>query len=332
MRNQLNKNETMDVEQYLKAGTRENTRRSYQSAIEHFEVSWGGLLPATSNSIAQYLAHYGALLSLNTLKQRLAALAQWHLTQGFPDPTKTPLVRQVLKGIRATHSAPVQQARPLALVHLEQTVNFLAQESLQDARVSLRDVRDTALLLLGFWRGFRSDELCRLRVEHIQITEQGTGMQIYLPYSKGDRHNQGQTYHVPALKWLCPVQAYQNWLHVSGLQSGSVFQGINRWGQLSGHALHVGSLITVLRRAFRDAGIESDLYSSHSLRRGFATWAIANGWDMKALMNYVGWKDLKSALRYVDSGYSFGELAITHGQTQNSIQSIGSIESKSHEI
>ncbi len=34
-----------DVERYLQAGTRENTRRSYQSAIEHFEVSWGGFLP-----------------------------------------------------------------------------------------------------------------------------------------------------------------------------------------------------------------------------------------------------------------------------------------------
>lgn len=31
-----------DVERYLQAGTRENTRRSYQSAVEHFEVTWGG--------------------------------------------------------------------------------------------------------------------------------------------------------------------------------------------------------------------------------------------------------------------------------------------------
>lgn len=44
-----------DVERYLQAGTRENTRRSYQSAIEHFEVSWGGFLPATSDSIVRYL-------------------------------------------------------------------------------------------------------------------------------------------------------------------------------------------------------------------------------------------------------------------------------------
>lgn len=72
-----------DVGRYLQAGTRENTRRSYQSAIEHFEVTWGGFLPTTSDSIVRYLVDYADSLSLSTLKQRLAALAQWHITQGF---------------------------------------------------------------------------------------------------------------------------------------------------------------------------------------------------------------------------------------------------------
>jgi hypothetical protein len=37
------------------------------------------------------------------------------------------------------------------------------------------------------------------------------------------------------------------------------------------------------------------------LRRGFASWASANGWEMRALMEYVGWKNVSSASRYVDS-------------------------------
>lgn len=51
----------------------------------------------------------------------------------------------------------------------------------------------------------------------------------------------------------------------------------------------------------KEAGLSAGLYSSHSLRRGFATWATRSGWDQKALMGYVGWRDAKSALRYVDS-------------------------------
>lgn len=79
------------LERYRQAGIRPNTQRSYRSAVEHFEMEWGGVLPATSDSIARYLADYGDSLSSNTLRLRLAALAQWHLNQGFNDPTKSPL-------------------------------------------------------------------------------------------------------------------------------------------------------------------------------------------------------------------------------------------------
>ena len=36
----------------------------------------------------------------------------------------------------------------------------------------------------------------------------GKGITLYLPRSKGDRENLGQTYQAPALLKLCPVQAY----------------------------------------------------------------------------------------------------------------------------
>lgn len=73
---------------------------------------------------------------------------------------------------------------------------------------------------------------------------------------------------------------------------------------------NANSLIPLLRRIFNRAGVSGDLYTSHSLRRGFATWAAANGWDIKALMTYVGWKGIKSAMRYIDTTDSFGELAM----------------------
>ena len=65
-----------DLDRYLSAAIRDNTRRSYRAAIEHFEVTWGGFLPATSDSVARYLVAYAGVLSINTLKLRLSALAQ----------------------------------------------------------------------------------------------------------------------------------------------------------------------------------------------------------------------------------------------------------------
>lgn len=88
------------LDQYLEAAQRENTRLSYPSALRHFEVEWGGFLPATSDSVARYLADYGGKLASSSLRHRLAALSRWHADHGFVDPTKAPLVRQVLKGMR----------------------------------------------------------------------------------------------------------------------------------------------------------------------------------------------------------------------------------------
>ncbi|AZE49257.1 cointegrate resolution protein S [Pseudomonas chlororaphis] len=303
-----------DLDRYLHAATRDNTRRSYRAAIEHFEVAWGGFLPATSDSVARYLAAYAGELSINTLKLRLSALAQWHNSQGFADPTKAPVVRQVFKGIRALHPAQEKQAEPLQLQHLEQVIAWLEQEANQ-ARLDdnqpalLRARRDSALILLGFWRGFRSDELCRLRIEHVQAVA-GSGISLYLPRSKSDRDNLGKTWHTPALRRLCPVRAYIEWINAAVLVRGPVFRGIDRWGHLSEEGLHANSVIPLLRQALERAGVAAEQYTSHSLRRGFATWAHRSGWDLKSLMSYVGWKDIKSAMRYVEASPFLG-MALT---------------------
>ncbi|WP_116828382.1 site-specific integrase [Pseudomonas syringae] len=294
-----------DVDRYIEAATRDNTRRSYRAAIEHFEVTWGGFLPATSESVARYLASHAGTLSVNTLKLRLSALAQWHISQGFVDPTKAPMVRKVIKGIRALHPAQEKQAEPLQLQDLEKVIAWLEIE-IHEAKAQhdqprlLRGRRDSALILLGFWRGFRSDELCRLQVQDVK-TIADSGISLYLPRSKGDRDNLGRTYQTPALQRLCPVQAYIEWINCAALVRGPVFRAVDRWGNLSEEGLHANSVIPLLRQALQRAGIAAEHYTSHSLRRGFASWAQSNGWDLKSLMSYVGWRDIKSAMRYIDA-------------------------------
>ncbi|MFA7554094.1 MAG: hypothetical protein WCY88_07585 [Spongiibacteraceae bacterium] len=47
---------------------RDNTRKSYLAAIEHFEVSWCGFFPATANSVARYLVDKAGGFELNLTK------------------------------------------------------------------------------------------------------------------------------------------------------------------------------------------------------------------------------------------------------------------------
>ncbi len=306
--------------QYIEAAERGNTRRSYASAIRHFEIEWKGLLPSTADAISRYLADHAPTLAINTLRQRLAALSRWHTDQGFPDPTKSPLVRQVLKGIRSVHTVPEKRARPLELVVLQQVDQWLdaaignAQRS-GDRSALLRHTRDRSLMLLGFWRGFRSDELVNLRVENIEVTP-GQGMTCYLGSSKGDRQLQGRVFKCPALSRLCPVTAFNAWIDLAGLTEGPVFRKIDRWGHIGEESLHANSLIPLLRSLFAESGVASpEEYSSHSLRRGFAGWARASGWDIKELMEYVGWKDVKSAMRYLDASNSSLQARFEQGLT-----------------
>ncbi|OGB21540.1 MAG: hypothetical protein A3I66_00200 [Burkholderiales bacterium RIFCSPLOWO2_02_FULL_57_36] len=94
-------------------------------------------------------------------------------------------------------------------------------------------------------------------------------------------------------------------------EAGPVFRLIDRWGHVGQDSLHADSLIPLLRAIFTDAGIVDPAdYSGHSLRRGFANWATGNGWDLKTLMEYVGWKSMQSALRYVDSADPFAQQRI----------------------
>ncbi|MNG90497.1 Tyrosine recombinase XerC [compost metagenome] len=296
-----------DPERYRQAGRRESTVRRYARVIEHFEGEWGGLLPASHASVARYLAEHAEQFSPGTLRTHLAALARWHKEHGFLDPTKAPAVRDVLRGIQALHTRPVQQAEPLQLQELEACIQVLKnEEEGEQPAMRLRACRDRLLLLLGFWRALRSDELCRLRIEFTRL-EPAKGLTLFLSSSKTDRSNVGRQLSMPALNHLCPVQAYEDWLVCSGLCEGPLLRNVDRWGRL-GEGLHSYSVSRILRRILQRSGLEAVGFSGHSLRRGFATWASANQWSAKALMDYVGWRDVQSAMRYVEADTPFGTL------------------------
>jgi len=303
------------LETYLQAAQRQNTERSYASAVRHFEVNWGGLLPATTQSVANYLVAHATSLSINTLRQRLAALSHWHQTHGFSDPTAAPVVKRTLKGIQALHPAHEKRAEPLQLTAVAQVTDWLesaiaAADTRGDCADALRCRRDRAMLLLGFWRGFRVDELVGLQTQHIAVVP-GQGMTCFLGRTKTDRQFAGTTYRVPALSRWCPVTATLDWISHAGLTAGPLFRGVTRSGALGAAALHSNSVVPMLRKLFARAGLASpEAYSGHSLRRGFAGWANNNGWDVRALMEYVGWKDVHSAMRYIDAPDAFGQQRI----------------------
>jgi len=92
------------------------------------------------------------------------------------------------------HPHREKQAVPLQLAQLEAPDDYW-NARLATAAVTpsdtLRRLRNRALILLGFWRAFRSDELCRIDVQHIEFDD-GAGMTLHLGRSKTD-HSHGGT-------------------------------------------------------------------------------------------------------------------------------------------
>ena len=302
-----------NVDRYMAAGRRKNSVRTYESGLKHYETEWKGLLPATVDNVCQYLAHYAPELSVPTLKLRLAALAKWHKENRFSDPTKDPRVELVLKGIKREHPHTPRQAAALGIADLAQAVHVLqeaADEAYQagDRKSVLQHKRDLAFLLIGFWRGFRGNELCNLRVKNVHA-ERGIGLEVMVRGSKGDRSNEGVSFSTPALPKLCPVGAYLDWIESAGLVDGPVFRSISRWGAVGADSLSTSNASKLLRDILIRGGLDADKYSSHSLRHGFAHWATHHGWDLQEIMDYVGWKDIKSALRYMPKQSPFNRIA-----------------------
>jgi hypothetical protein len=125
-----------------------NTRRAYRADWQTFEA-WcaaRGLvaLPAGGDTVALYFADRAASgLKASSIGRLLTAIVQAHLGASHASP-RSAAVKAVLQGIRRRHGAAPAQKAPLLIEELWRMVEPLGDRPI--------DVRDRALLLLGFCR------------------------------------------------------------------------------------------------------------------------------------------------------------------------------------
>jgi integrase len=284
---------------YIKAATSSNTRKAYSSDIRHFKYN-GGLLPATSEYIIAYLQKNAAILNPRTLSRRLTALKQWHLCQGFSDPTNHPMVRKTLAGIMNVHGIPKNKALALTVEQFAQTVKILSDSDL------LINYRDSALLQIGFFGAFRRSELVNIKVEHIK--ELREGMEILIPRSKTDQIGQGKICAIPYgnKDKLCPVTALTRWLNKANIKNGAVFRTITKNNILGDTALVAESVTLILRKTIAKLNtLNAKKFSSHSLRRGFATAASKNGASLPSIMRQGRWQHEGTVIEYIEESQLF---------------------------
>jgi site-specific recombinase XerD len=77
-----------------------------------------------------------------------------------------------------------------------------------------------------------------------------------------------------------------------------VFRPVDRHGNVLERRLSAQVVALVVKRAVRDAGLDPELFSGHSLRAGFVTTAKERGVDDAAVMEVTGHKTLAMVHTY----------------------------------
>lgn len=285
--------ESLDL---ISASLARNTRRAYRLDWQDFlafcEQHRLTPLPASEATVRMYitdLARRGRKVS--TIERRLAAIAQAHKMAGHPSPTHATSVRLCFRGIRREYGQPPIKKRPLLTPDVRRMIECLPND--------IWGCRNRALLLLGFAGSFRRSELVFLDVEDLDFVRDG--IVVNLRKSKTDQNWEGRTVGIPygSHPLTCPVRAMEEWLEVSGIESGPIFRPIRNNGVILPQRLTDRSVALIVQRAAERAGLNPNLYAGHSLRSGHITQAAMSGAPEYKIMEQSGHRSVMTLRGYI---------------------------------
>lgn len=288
------------------------TLRAYRSDWRDFalwcETIGVPALPAAPSVVAAYLAELAeppddrSPAAVSTLSRRLAAIGEGHKAAGAPNPCADELVRTTMAGLR--RMLGVAPARKKALV----TADLRAMVAALSPSKPL-DVRDRALLLLGFAGGMRRSELVGLDVEDLATVDEG--LLVNLRSSKTDQEGRGRRVEIVygSSVATCPVRAVRAWLAVSAITRGAVFRPVDRHGRIGANRLSERAVALVVKRHALGLGLVATGYAGHSLRRGMATTAAKGGASERTIMRTTGHTSAATVRGYIEDGELFSDPA-----------------------
>jgi integrase len=270
----------------------DNTIRSFKSSLKQFQKA-GYELPCSPQSLVQYLVdRTTAGLSPATMTRHCTAIGNWHRRNKHPDPTKHEDVKQALRVLRKRYGRPAKKAKVLTEQDLTVIIKHLNKTKPK------MGLRDKALILVGFFGAFRRSELVALKATNVAL--KATHAEILVEKSKTDQYHKGQKVIIPKLGGLlCPYTALKNLLEQE--KEGFLFKSDAFRRNYPGKPINSSSFSEMLQRFALRAGLEYPFeYSGHSLRRGFATYAVEKGFSLPNLMKQGRWRSTSTVSGYYE--------------------------------
>jgi len=309
---------------YAAQATAENTNIAYARDWAHF-ASWcrrrgAELLPPSPALIGLYItecaspqetprrstsrggppSNTGESLSVSTIERRLSGLA-WHYQQrGFTLDRRDRHISTVLAGIRRKHAKPPAQKEALMAEDILEMISILS--------FGLRDLRDRAILLIGYAGGLRRSEIVGLDIGKggtevsggfIEILEEGVNLFI-----KGKTGWREVEIGRGSSNQTCPVHALEQWLHFAKIAKGPIFRPVTRDNaKVTADRLSDKHVARLIKKTAMEVGLRPDLpdaereklFSGHSLRAGLASSAEV---DERYIQKQLGHVSAEMTRRY----------------------------------
>ena len=287
----------------LKLSKANNTIRAYKSDFKDFSkfcVKNGfKSLPTEPKVISLYLTYLSSSCKISTLKRRIASISVIHRLKGFYIDTKHPIIIENLMGIRRKMGSYQKSKKPILINELRNIIKAIDEANTSNGKQDdERITRDKAIILTGFAGGFRRSELVSINYEDLEFVSEG--VKIFIKRSKTDQSGEGMIKALPYFenKDFCPVTWLKKWLEISKIKTGLIFDISDR------------SVALLVKKYASIAGLDSNVYSGHSLRSGFATVSAEFGADERSIMTMTGHKTTQMVRRYIQEANLFKNNAL----------------------
>lgn len=266
-----------------------NTQRAYKSDLKDFnkwcEINGQIPFPVSPETLAAYVSHLADTCKWATINRRLAAISKLHQLNNSETPTQNRIFKIVMEGIKRTKGVRQKQAPAFKLNILKQLLRDFETKT-------HADLRNKALLLLGFTGAFRRSELVALNVEDLNFTEEGlvVSMQKSKTNQYGDYEEKAIFYSPEAI--LCPIRTLQNWIKTLEKTNDALFVRVRKGDKITKDRLTDKTVNDLVKTYFGEE------FSAHSLRASFITIAKINGADDSEIMRQSKHKTSAMIQRY----------------------------------
>ena len=239
----------------------------------------------------------------STIQRILASITYKYRINNFDFDRKNPQIAETMAAISRNKEIKPGQKKELLKEDIIKIVDPLFNSD------NATDIRDKALILLGFYSFCRRSEILAIQYEDLIFSDDGS-IQVRINFSKTDQTGVGRVIDLPKKEdQYCPVKSLNEWLEIVQVKSGPLFYKINKSKVIESHKLNenkgfvkrsltAAGFVKILKQRSTNVGIDSINIGAHSLRIGAITQSRMDNVPTHEIMAQSGHSTTQMIDRY----------------------------------